>query len=241
MKKKIRVTIWNEFLHERSDQDARIVYPKGIHVALADGLSSRRDTEIRTATLNEPDHGLTPEVIADTDVLIWWGHRAHKEVEDRIVERVKARVLNGMGLIVLHSGHSSKIFKSLLGTKCSLRWREKGEKARIWNINPTHPIAQDVGDYFELPRTEMYGERFDIPNPDDLIFISWFAGGEVFRSGCTFHRGQGRIFYFQPGHETYPIFYDKNVLKVISNAVSWANPKLMSDYRSLNVEPLERL
>jgi len=181
--------------------------------------------EVRTATLDEPEHGLTEAVLAQTDVLTWWGHMAHGEVEDAVVDRVHQRVLAGMGLVVLHSGHFSKIFKRLMGTTCDLKWREAGEKERIWVVEPGHPIAEGLGEYFEIPQAEMYGERFDIPAPDTLVFISWFEGGEVFRSGCCYQRGRGRIFYFRPGHETYPIYYQPEVLRVIYNAVRWAAPQ----------------
>ena len=214
--KKIRVTIWNEFIHEQKNEKVRKIYPQGMHKVIADFLKKQSDMIVRTATLQEPEHGLTEEILDNTDVLTWWGHVAHGEVKDEIVKRVQKRVLEGMGLIVLHSGHYSKIFKALMGTTCSLKWREAGERERLWNIAPGHPITEGIGEYFEIPHVEMYGERFDIPEPDKLIFISWFQGGEVFRSGCCFERGNGRIFYFRPGHETFPIFHDKNVQKAVS-------------------------
>jgi trehalose utilization protein len=218
-----RVTVWNEFRHEKIDGgDPQKVYPKGMHNAIADYLKKQTGFEVRTATLDEPEHGLTQEVLENTDVLTWWGHAAHNEVKDEIVDRVKKRVLDGMGLIVLHSGHFSKIFKKLMGTSCDLKWREAGEKERLWVIDPSHPIAAGLPEYFEIPHTEMYGERFDIPAPDELVFVSWFEGGEVFRSGCCWHRGRGKVFYFRPGHETFPIYYQEEVLKVIANGVRWA-------------------
>jgi len=219
---KIRVTVWNEFRHEKTDEAVRRHYPEGIHHALAQALSKDDGLQIRTATLDEPEHGLTRECLAATDVLTWWGHQAHEEVSDEIVDRVKRRVLEGMGLIVLHSGHFSKVFKALMGTTCALRWRESGEKERLWCVEPSHPISQGVGEFIDLPHTEMYGERFDIPTPEHVVFISWFDGGEVFRSGCTFQRGQGRVFYFAPGHETYPIYHNEQIMRVIHNAVRWA-------------------
>lgn len=218
----IRVTVWNEFQHEKLHENIRKVYPEGIHTVIADGLAKHDFGNVRTATLDEPEHGLTTEVLESTDVLIWWGHMAHKKVQDEIVDRVHRRVLEGMGLVVLHSGHHSKIFKKLMGTSCSLRWREAGEHERIWVVDPAHPIAEGFGPYFELPEEEMYGEFFDIPTPDALVFISWFPGGEVFRSGCCFHRGRGKIFYFRPGHETHPTYYHADVQKVIANGVRWA-------------------
>ncbi len=213
-------------------------YPRGIHKAIADGIGAD-DLNIRLAALDDPEHGLSEETVNATDVLIWWGHCAHGEVKDEIVNRVHKRVLEGMGLIVLHSGHFSKIFKALMGTSCSLKWRVAGEKERLWNIEPSHPISQGIGEYFELPHVEMYGERFDIPQDGRIIFISWFEGGEIFRSGVAFERGHGKVFYFRPGHETYPIFYDKNVLKVLGNAVRWARPLIYLANTATNVKPLE--
>lgn len=226
MNKVIRVTVWNEFRHEKDpNREPAKVYPDGMHAVIAKYLGTQSDIVVRTATLDEPEHGLTEEVLANTDVLIWWGHMAHNDVSDEIVDRVHNRILNdGMGLIVLHSGHMSKIFRKLMGTGCMLKWREAGEKERLWLIDRAHPIAEGLPDYFELPQTEMYGEPFDIPAPDQLIFISWFQGGEVFRSGCCWHRGRGKVFYFRPGHETYPIYYNENVMKVITNGVRWAAP-----------------
>ncbi|MGC8970605.1 MAG: ThuA domain-containing protein [bacterium] len=237
----IRVTVWNEFRHEKIHEEVKKVYPNGIHNVIAEFLKKQPGIEVKTATLDEPEHGLTQEVLDNTDVLIWWGHMAHNEVNDEIVERVYNRVLNGMGLIVLHSGHLSKIFRKLMGTSCMLKWREAGEKERIWVLEPGHPIAEGLGEYFEIPHTEMYGERFDIPKPDELVFISWFKGGEVFRSGCCFYRGKGKIFYFRPGHETFPIYYQPEVQKVIYNAVKWAAPIKGPEIRFGNVKPLEEI
>ncbi len=241
MSENIKVTVWNEFRHEIKNEAVKKVYPQGMHQVIAEGLKKAGGFTVRTATLDEPEHGLTEEVLQNTDVLTWWGHVAHKEVKDEIVQRVQKRVLEGMGLIVLHSGHFSKIFKTMLGTNCSLKWREAGEKERLWNIEPGHPITEGIGEYIELPNTEMYGERFDIPTPDKLIFISWFEGGEVFRSGCCWERGHGRIFYFRPGHETYPIFYNPQVMKVIVNAARWAKPRIFAAHTAPKSEPLEKL
>ncbi len=216
------VTVWNEFRHERENDEVAAIYPDGMHVVLADALED--DHVVQTATLDEPEHGLTESVLADTDVLIWWGHRAHDEVAEEIVDRVQERVLEGMGLIVLHSGHFSKVFKRLLGTTCNLQYREDGATERLWVTDPGHPIVADIDEYLELPQTEMYGEPFDIPEPDRLVLLSWFEGGEVFRSGCCYRRGNGRIFYFRPGHETYPVYKNEDVLQVIQNAVAWATP-----------------
>ncbi len=237
----IRVLVWNEFRHERQSDAVRAVYPDGIHGAIAGGLRNHTDLQVSTATLDEPEHGLSEAVLEKTDVLIWWGHMAHGEVCDAAVERLQRRVLEGMGLIVLHSGQGSRIFRRLMGTSCDVLWRESGEKERLWVVEPGHPIAAGLGPYFEIPHTEMYGEHFDIPAPDTLVFISWFAGGEVFRSGCCYHRGRGKVFYFRPGHETLPVYHQPEVLRVIRNAVSWAAPVAGPPIVRGNVPPLEDL
>lgn len=240
MSDRIRVLIWNEFRHEKKDKPVIEIYPNGIHAALAENLADPR-FEIETATLDEPEHGLPEKRLAKTDVLLWWGHKAHPEVDDKVVDRVHKRVLEGMGFIALHSSHLSKVLIKLLGTACTLRWREDAKKERLWNIDPGHPIARGIGPFFEIPHTEMYGERFDIPQPDSVVFISWFEGGEVFRSGCCWERGHGRIFYFRPGHETFPIFYDKNVIHVLKNAIDWAQPRgVFPDRGCPMVKPLEK-
>ena len=218
----LRVTIWNEGRHEKTSEAVRRVYPEGLHGALAAHLGARPGLRVRTATLDEPEHGLSAAALAETDVLIWWGHLAHGEVRDEVVDCVQQRVLaDGMGLVVLHSGHYAKIFRRLMGTTANLRWREANEIERVWVVNPGHPIAAGLPDHFEL-REEMYGEFFDIPEPDELVFLSWFQGGEVFRSGCTWRRGRGKVFYFRPGHETYPTYRDPHVLRAIENGVRWA-------------------
>ena len=234
------VTVWNEYRHERDSDVVAELYPDGIHAVIAEALADA-GFETRTATLDEPDHGLTEAVLADTDVLTWWGHAAHDEVREEIVDRVYERVLDGMGLLVLHSGHYSKIFKRLMGTSCSLKWREAAEKERLWVVEPSHPIADGVGEYIELDEAEMYGERFDIPAPDTLVFNSWFEGGEVFRSGCCYRRGNGRVFYFRPGHETYPVYHNEAVQQVLVNAVGWAAPGAGPTPTFGNSEPHEAI
>jgi trehalose utilization protein len=246
MSNPLRVTVWNEYRHEKKNPQVGEIYPKGMHTAIAEGLREH-GFAVQTATLDEPEHGLTDAVLANTDVMTWWGHMAHAEVSDEIVEKVHQRVLQGMGLIVLHSGHFAKVFRKLMGTTCGLRWREADERERLWVVQPGHPIAHGVEPYFEIPAAEMYGEHFDIPEPDTLIFVSWFSGGNVFRSGACYHRGRGKVFYFRPGHETYPIYYQPEVRQVIANAVRWAAPVPGPDFPYSNgkaiheVEPLEDL
>ena len=220
----IRVTVWNEFRHEKSHEAVKAVYPKGMHEAIADGLRKDKGLQVRTATLDQPEHGLTKEVLAETDVLTWWGHMAHDEVKDEVVDRVQNAVLKGMGLIVMHSGHMSKPFRRLMGTSCLLKWREAGEREILWVTRPGHPIVHGIDDHFILEHTEMYGEHFDVPEPEETNFISSFAGGEVFRSGCCWTRGAGKVFYFRPGHETFPIYNNPTIHKVLANAARWAAP-----------------
>ncbi|UED86772.1 ThuA domain-containing protein [Streptomyces profundus] len=219
----LRVTVWNENVHETTEPDVAARYPDGIHGAVADGVRAHlTDAEIRTATLAEPEHGLTEEVLAETDVLTWWGHAAHDRVDDAVVDRVRRHVLAGMGLLVLHSGHFSKIFITLLGTTCTLNWRNAKDRELVWTVAPTHPIAEGVPSPIDIPEQEMYGEYFDIPTPEELIFVSSFSGGEVFRSGVTFTRGHGRIFYFSPGDQEYPVYHHPDVRRVLANGVRWA-------------------
>jgi trehalose utilization protein len=222
----IKVTIWNEGRHEQTDAAVRELYPDRMDGAIAKGIAGP-DFEIRRATLDDPEEGLPDSLLDDTDVLLWWGHVAHEEVSDGLIDRIQQRVLKGMGLLVLHSGHHSKLFRRLMGTNANLSWRElpEGDLERVWVINPSHPIAEGLPPYFEVSASEMYGEPFDIPAPDELVFISWYSGGEVFRSGCTFQRGRGRIFFFSPGHETYPVYHNPHVIKVIGNGIRWANQK----------------
>ena len=242
----IKVTVWNEFRHEKKDELVREIYPDGMHEAIASYLRKQSDMEVRTATLDEVDHGLTEDVLANTDVLIWWSHGARREVKDKIVDRVQERVLSGMGLLPLHSACISKIFTRLMGTSGGICWREDGARERLWVVNPNHQITKGCGRYIEIPRTEMYGEVFDIPEPDELLFVSWFEGGEVFRSGAVWHRGRGKIFYFRPGHETYPIYHQEEVLHVIANGARWCafdgNTEALGISKIVNTpEPLEKL
>lgn len=229
--KSVRVTIWNENIHEQQqDSTPAKIYPEGMHGAIKNLLLTQLKDEVvvETATLDQAEHGLSQEVIDATDVLLWWGHEAHPAVSDEVVERVYNAVLGGMGLVVLHSAHYSKIFKKLMGTTCSLRWRSSNDRELVWTVNPTHPIARGVPDPILIPQQEMYGEYFDIPTPDELIFISSFTGGEVFRSGATWQRGLGKIFYFSPGDQDYPVYHQSEIGQVLANGVLWARPAMRS-------------
>lgn len=237
----IRVTVWGENIHEHKNKVVAGIYPLTMHGTIAAALNAA-GFEASTVTLQDAEHGLTVEKLAATDVLIWWGHCAHGDVDDAIVERVCDAVWGGMGIIFLHSAHFAKPFKRLMGAPCNLTWREAGERERLWVTSRQHPIAAGLPDHFELENEEMYGEPFGVPEPLETVFVSWFAGGEVFRSGLTYRRGAGNIFYFRPGHETYPTYHDANVQRVIANAVNWAfNPmvRIMNPNDAPNV-PVDR-
>jgi len=222
----VRTVVWGENVHERKNETVAALYPNGMHGCIADALNAGEGIAATTATLQEPEHGLPESRLAETDVLIWWGHAAHGDVADAVVERVAEHVWAGMGLILLHSAHFAKIFKRLMGAPCNLTWREAGERERLWVTSRNHPIVQGLPASFELENEEMYGEPFGVPEPLETVFISWFQGGEVFRSGLTYRRGAGNVFYFRPGHETYPTYHDANVQTVLRNAVHWAhNPQ----------------
>jgi trehalose utilization protein len=219
----IHVTVWGEYRHEKINPKVTALYPAGMHQAIAGYLGTRPDFIARTATLDENEHGLSAAALSQTDTLVWWGHMAHDQVSDAVVERVHRRVLEGMGIVVLHSGHFSKIFRRLMGTSCDLKWREaENEREVLWVTRPGHPIVEGINDHFVLAREEMYGEFFDVPEPECTFLISSFGGGEVFRSGCTWTRGAGRVVYFRPGHETFPTYHDLNVLRIIENACGWS-------------------
>jgi trehalose utilization protein len=226
--RRLNVTVWGENVHEQTEADVRARYPDGMHGAVAGAVAALLGDEVsvRTATLQEPEHGLTQAVLDETDVLTWWGHAAHDDVDDAVVARVHDAVLGGMGLVALHSAHYAKPFQRLLGTSCSLRWRNDGERELVWTVDPAHPIAAGVPHPIVIDAQEMYGEHFDIPAPDELVFVSSYAGGEVFRSGCCFRRGAGRMFYFSPGDQDYPVYHHPDVQRVIANAVRWAAPRL---------------
>lgn len=226
--RRLSIHVWNEGVHEARNRPETMaqMYPGGMHATIAEGLREHlSQASVSTSTLADAEHGLTEQRLAQTDVLLWWGHIAHDQVSDEVVERVHRHVLGGMGLIVLHSGHFSKIFTKLMGTTCSLEWRNEGERELVWTVDPTHPIAEGVPHPLIIPEQEMYGEFFDIPEPDSLVFISSFSGGEVFRSGVTYSRGRGRIFYFSPGDQDYPVYHQAEVQRVLANGVRWAAPE----------------
>ena len=245
----IKVTVWYEYLQESGNAKRELtglgvpdadfdnfakhivnegkriheVYPNGLMAPICDALKQYPDLDVTYTTMYEPDFGLPDELLERTDVLIWWAHLAHDRIPDQLADKIVQRIQKGMGFIALHSAHKSKPFMRALGTSGTLKWRE-GDFCRIWTVSPTHPIAWGIPENIELLEEEMYGEVFDIPKPDDIVFLSWFRGGEVFRSGCTWTRGYGKIFYFQPGHETSPSYNNPDIQRIICNAVHWAAP-----------------
>ena len=231
---RLSVIVWNEYVQERDSNNPaiRANYPEGLHSVIAQALrrtpgmgAKALPIDVSTATLDEPEHGLSEARLQACDVLIWWGDIAHDDVSDEVAQRVHRRVLEGMGLVVLHSGYSSKVFRRLLGRSCSVKLRATDERERLWVVAPSHPIAAGLSERFELPIEETYGESFDVAQPDSTVFISWFEGGEVFRSGCCWERGYGRLFYFRPGDINHPTFHDANVQRVLANAVQWVAPR----------------
>ena len=231
----IRVTVWGENYHEHAERDRAAMaerYPEGMHGAIAAGISGLLGdaVQVRTATLDQPEQGLPAEVLDQTDVLTWWGHARHADVPDDLVDRIQQRVLGGMGILVLHSGHFSKIFRRLMGTTCSLAWRNSADSELVWNVAPSHPISQGVPHPIVIAEQEMYGEYFDIPEPDELVFLSTFTGGEVFRSGCCWRRGKGKVFYFSPGDQDYPVYHHPDIHRVLANGVQWAAPTTSADF-----------
>ena len=219
----IRVTVWNENLHERIHQYVRDIYPMTMHGCIREFLSKDEELCVRTATLDEKEYGLPDEILNTTDVLIWWGHGQHEEVPDELVERIYRRVVyEGMGFIALHSSHMSKPFRRLLGMPCTLTWG-RAQKAVVWNVLPSHPIMQGIPMHFEMTE-EVYSEPFAIPVPDELLFVTWYEDGNIFRGGATWHRGLGKVVYLHPGHENCRTFYNENVQRLIRNAARWAAP-----------------
>ncbi len=229
----IRVTIWNEFTHEKTNDYVKSIYPCGLHATIKEAIECE-DVVVTLAALDDPDQGLPDEVLNNTDVLMWWGHMRHHEVDDALVSRIVDRVYNhGMGFIALHSAHFSKPFDRIVGTSGHLQWGDDQPEI-LWNMMPGHPIAAGIPDHIDLELEEMYGEPFMIPQPDELVFGGWFKHGNIFRSGCCFFRGLGKVFYFQPGHESCKSFHNPYIQQILRNAVRWAAP---NDFSALKLYP----
>jgi trehalose utilization protein len=213
---RIRVLCWSERTEPAS------VYPEGINGAIAKHLREDSGLDVETASIDDPEQGIGEPALAATDVLVWWGHRKHHDVAEARVNRVvRAIKERGLGFIALHSAHFSKIFKALHGTPCSLGdWRADAKPEYLKCVAPSHPVARGLGD-FTIPQTEMYNEPFLVPSPSPTIFYGYWDAGEQFRSCCVWNVGEGRVVYFQPGHETFPIFFQREPLRIILNSVYW--------------------
>jgi trehalose utilization protein len=209
----MNVIVWTDLPHD--------IYASGLGEEVASAIREHTDATVRCATIEDPGQGL--DELEDIDVLVWWGHMRHDDVTDAHAAAVQEQVLRGMGLIALHASARSKPLLRLLGTTGTFKWREEDDRELIWPVDPAHPIAQGIGEVIALDAHEMYGEPFDIPAPDELVFISNFSGGEVLRSGCGWRRGRGRIFYFSPGHQTDPVYHHPAIRRVLGNAVGWAH------------------
>jgi len=221
---KINVVIWNEFRHEKTKEKARALYPNGLHATIKGYLDKNEDMEITLAALDDPDQGLSDERLQNTDVLVWWGHMAHDEVDSVLVKKIRDRVWEGkMGFIALHSAHMARPFCAIVGTEGVLSCG-RNQKEIMWTLMPSHEISAGIPDHFLIEEEELYAEPFHIPEPDELVFGAWFEDGHILRAGAGFRRGAGKIFYFQPGHETCPSFHNPYVLRVIENAIRWVRP-----------------
>jgi trehalose utilization protein len=220
---KRRIVVWSE------GSAPKDVYPNDINAAVAEGLKSLRGWDVAAASLKDPDQGFPGDTLAKTDVLIWWGHVHHGAVKDALIEQIVGRVKNdGMGFIALHSSHYSKALRKLLGTDCGFAaYVADGSGLDVTVKAKDHPIARGI-DNFSLAHTERYSEPFQIPEPETVVFDGVYkrpdGSTEASRQGLVWTVGKGKVFYFQPGHETYPHFFDKNVRKILRNAVRWVAP-----------------
>jgi len=218
------VVVWSEGTAPKN------VYPKDICGAVAEGLKDLKDWEVVEAHLSDPNQGLPDDLLKRTDVLIWWGHRKHEQVSNVLVDKIVSRVKDdGMGFISLHSSHFAKPYKKLMGTPCS--WREYVSDSNTLKVvvkDANHPIAKGVGE-FTIIHNERYSEPFAVPPPKDVVFEGTYTlnngSPDTSRQGLTWEVGKGKVFYFQPGHETNLVFFDPNIRRIMRNAVEWAAPK----------------
>jgi len=222
---KRRVVVWSEGTAPKN------VYPNDINTVVAEGLkASLKDWEVVVANLSDADQGCSPESMKKTDVLLWWGHQKHGQVKDENVAEIVRRVKeDGMGFIALHSSHFCKPLKRVLGTNCGFKaYVADGSALKVIVKDPSHPIAKGVKD-FEQPHTERYSEPFQVPEPEAVPFDGEYTlpdgSKEKSRQGLCWTCGKGKVFYFQPGHETYPVYEDPNIRLILHNTVLWAAPK----------------
>lgn len=215
----MRVVVWSEgevHGHEATG------YPEGMPAAIADAVRGIPEAQVEIASIDDADQGVPDERLRQADVLLWWSHMRHEDLLSATVDRVVSAVEHGLGLVALHSAISSPVFRRLVGTTGGFGGWRHGDREVLWTVDPSHPICRGVEFPVVMPQQEMYSEPANLPTPDELVFISSFSGGEVFRSGITYRRGVGRIFYFSPGHEEYPVFLHPGVRGILANATSWA-------------------
>ncbi|MBI1353570.1 MAG: trehalose utilization protein ThuA [Acidobacteria bacterium] len=230
--KKVRVLVWSE----RSEPVE--VYPAGINGEVASIFAADRGVEVSVANMLDPEQGLSEAALAQTDVLVWFGHRSHADVLPEVVDRVVRRVTaDGMGFLPLHSAHYSLPFVRLMeleaaeqGVRLTGRvgsWgavRNKGEPERVQILLPAHPIAKGLT-AFTIEGTEEYANPFVAPPAEEKVLAGAWEGGEQDGSdGLAWTVGKGKVFYFRPGHETRPIFRQPEVRAVLRNAVLWLAP-----------------
>ena len=119
-----------------------------------------------------------------------------------------------------------KIEITLVVPNCGLgSWRADGAPSHVEVKAPDHPIAKGVPARFDVKQTEMYNEPFTVPAPDTVVFAESWDKGEKFRAGCCWKVGEGRVFYFRPGHETYPVFHQPETLQIAHNAALWVGKR----------------
>jgi len=217
---KLRVLLWSE----RTEPVE--IYPTGINGALADYLNKQDGIEAKTAQLSDPEAGLGEAALANADVLIWFGHKKHKDVPDEIVERVVRHIRErGLGFIALHSAHYSKPLKVALQASGSWSdYQNRGWAEQVWVVSPNHPLAKGLKD-FTLPKEEIYTEPFDVPAPEAVILEATWPSGHRTRECMVWTLGKGRFVYLRPGHEEYPTFFIPEMQRLISNAVLWAGKR----------------
>lgn len=222
----MNITIFNEYHPNEHTGKAEKNYPGGIHIALKSIFESQ-EYDVVTATQEQACNGLTDEILDNTDVLLWWSKNWDNELLNSVADKVVSRIREGMGAVFLHSAKNSKPFLRLTGTTSAtapVSWKEPGESERLFVVSPAHPIAEGIPSGYVIPNEEPYCEYFDIPKPDDIVFLGGFGNGMCIRAGVTFTRGAGKIFFFQPGHDSFPVYNDKVIRRIILNAVNWAKP-----------------
>jgi trehalose utilization protein len=284
----IRVVIWDE-----RQPAQKSVYPNFLGNHLAEYLrNSERGRgarlQVRSVGIDDPEQGLSSDVLDNCDVLVWWGHQRHGEISADTAKGIVRRITSGqLSLIALHSAHWSRPFIEAMNERSTrdalksltrrerknvqisyippdMRLMRKDEKLTPWwtktagangttqlqiklpscvfpavraDAKPSHvrilaknhPIARGVPETFDISQTEMYDEPFHVPTPDAVIFEERWDAGERFRGGCLWNLGAGKVFYFRPGHETYPVFKEAAPLRLVENAVRWMGKQSSSN------------